>query len=103
MLQHYAAAEESSVIRGLYLGEDISKKEALKIAKGVDLVDSKEADLCVQNWSDVKALEEKEKLEGVQVTEGIRSVDKKDMKMLGIGDTFKEGFDEEALTALYMH
>lgn len=62
-------------------------------------MDSKEADLCVQNWSDVKALEEKEKLEGVQVTEGIRSVDKKDMKMLGIGDTFKEGFDEEALTA----
>lgn len=95
----YIYFTDKHYVVGLYLGEDISKQEALKIAKGVNLVDSKEADMSVENWSNVKESEEKEEVENGQMPALTKSVDKGDLKMLEIGQKFKEGSDKDVLTA----
>mgnify|MGYP000957898786 CR=1 FL=1 len=69
----YINFEKQHYVVQLNLGEDISKDEAVKIAEGVQLVESKVADRAVVDYSDSVA---QGKLESTDATAKVTSVDK---------------------------
>ena len=69
----YINFEKQHYVVQLNLGEDISKDEAVKIAEGVQLVESKVADRAVEDYSDSVA---QGKLESTDATAEVTSVDK---------------------------
>ena len=82
----YINFEKQYYVVQLNLGEDISKDEAVKIAEGVQLVESKVADRAVEDYSDSVA---QGKLESTDDTAEVTSVAK-------VGNSFKEsGADDE--------
>lgn len=89
----YINFEKQHYVVQLNLGEDISKDEAVKIAEGVQLVESKVADRAVVDYSDSVA---QGKLEPTDATAKVTSVDKAKVNLAKVGNSFKEsGADDE--------
>lgn len=89
----YINFEKQYYVVQLNLGEDISKDEAVKIAEGVQLVESKVADRAVEDYSDSVA---QGKLESTDATAEVTSVDKAKVNLAKVGNSFKEsGADDE--------
>lgn len=89
----YINFEKQYYVVQLNLGEDISKDEAVKIAEGVQLVESKVADRAVVDYSDSVA---QGKLESTDATAKVTSVDKAKVNLAKVGNSFKEsGADDE--------
>lgn len=89
----YINFEKQHYVVQLNLGEDISKDEAVKIAEGVQLVESKVADRAVEDYSDSVA---QGKLESTDATAEVTSVDKAKVNLAKVGNSFKEsGADDE--------
>lgn len=89
----YINFEKQHYVVQLNLGEDISKDEAVKIAEGVQLVESKVADRAVVDYSDSVA---QGKLESTDATAKVTSVDKAKVNLAKVGNSFKEsGADDE--------
>ena len=89
----YINFEKQHYVVQLNLGEDISKDEAVKIAEGVQLVESKVADRAVVDYSDSVA---QGKLEAADTTAKVTSVDKAKVNLTKVGGSFKEsGADDE--------